>query len=163
MSRHDLPAPPTQGKRRPSDPGGALSPPLKCLPHWLGAELWRLAQGVLAGALRASVLLLILAMPAAADFPVGRVLTVTIASVDRAKQQFTFRHEYSGDVLTARYTPSTRYMRGTFERFGPEVLQPGVRAEVLYSTPTFGEPFVARVFLLKPERARAPQNKPSRK
>lgn len=93
------------------------------------------------------------AREAGADFPVGRVLTVTIESVDRAKEQFTFRHESSGDVLTARYTPSTRYLHGTFERFGSEVLKPGVRAEVLYSTPTFGEPFIARVSLLKPERA----------
>jgi hypothetical protein len=91
---------------------------------------------------------------AAASFPVGRVLTVRIEKVDRAKQRFTFTHEYSGDVFTARYTRSTRYMRGTFERFGPEVLKPGVRAEVLYSTPGFGEPFVARVFLLDPAPTR---------
>ncbi len=88
--------------------------------------------------------------PARASFPVGRVLTVTILSVDRRTDHFTFKWEHTGKVFTARYTESTRYMRGTWKRYGPETIQPGVRAEVLYSTPAFGEPFVARVFLLDP-------------
>jgi len=104
------------------------------------------ARGIVAALLLACAF----AATATADFPVGRVLTATIESVDARKEQFTFRHESTGDSFTARYTRSTRYLRGTFARFGPEVLKPGVRAEVLYSTPTFGEPFAARVYLLDP-------------
>ena len=98
----------------------------------------------------ATLLLVAFAVEAHADFPVGRELTVSIVSVERATSHFTFKSERTGETFTALYTRSTRYMRGTFERFGPETLQPGVRARVLYSTPAFGEPFVARVFLLDP-------------
>ena len=146
MRFHPFSPHPTKERRCPSHPGSALCPRLKRLSHRLTA----IAVAI------AALLPTVFPFRAAASFPVGRVLTVTIESVDRGKRRFTFRHEYSGDVFTARWTRSTRYMRGTFERFGPEVLKPGVRAEVLYSTPAFGDPFVARVFLLEPAPARRP-------
>lgn len=92
------------------------------------------------------------AMPfhAVADFPVGRVLTVSIESVDPAANQIIFKSVRTGESFTAQWTKTTRFSRGGWKRFGPEIVQEGARAEVLYSTPTFGEPFVARVIVLAP-------------
>lgn len=142
---------PTKEKCCPSDPGGALPLPLKCLPHW--PRLSSLVKHFFVGAAPLVILLSCFAFEAEASIPVGRVLTITVERVNPAQQQFTFKHVASGNVYTAKWTRSTRFMRGTFRRYGPETLQKGVRAEVLYSTPTFGEPFVARVFLLDPATA----------
>lgn len=90
-----------------------------------------------------------LAFNAAADFPVGRVLTVSIESVDPKTSRFTFKWSHTGEVFAAQWTKSTRCSRGSRRRLGPEVIQKGARAEVLYSTPIFGEPFVARVTILE--------------
>ncbi len=90
-----------------------------------------------------------IAATAAADFPVGRTLTVSLESVDPATNRLTFKWLRTGEVFTAKWTKSTRFSRAGRLRLGPEVMHKGARAEVLYSTPTFGEPFVARVAVLE--------------
>lgn len=116
-------------------------------------------KSILLRSILAALLIGSFAPAARASFPVGRVLTVTILSVDRKTDHMTFKWEHTGEILTARYTKSTRFMRGTWRRYGPETLEPGVRAEVLYSTPAFGGPFVARVFLLDSALAASRQSR----
>lgn len=103
------------------------------------------ARGVVVALLLASGL----AATAAADFPVGRTLTVSIESLDPAKQLITFKWLRTGETFTAHWSKSTRFSRAGRLRLGPEVMRKGTRAEVLYSTPTFGKPFVARVAVLE--------------